>query len=435
MNNTDFLLKLNGFPIKRARKKLLEIQQLNTSLYIEYIEDCKKKIVEFHLKNNSFYRKKCNAIQFFNWEDLPVLTKLDLQIPLKDRLSNGYLLNSVYINKTSGSTGNPFHFAKDKFSHALTWEIIKNRFDWHNLYGKKQARFYGLPKSFLSKFKERIKDFFMNRYRFDVFDLSDEAFNKWFLKFKLTSFVYLNGYTTVIVAFANYLKSKNVILKDICPSLKACVVTSEMCHKDDLLLLEKQFGVPVINEYGASELDLIAFQNTKKQWVLNTETLFIEILDPNNKPLPYGETGKIIITSLYNKAHPFIRYELGDLGSINKTEDGILVLEKLEGRKEDIILLPNGKKVPGLAFYYITKSVMSDCGTVKEIKAIQKTLDTFEIQYVATSVLTQQQEQKIKKALSEYLIPNLDILFLRFEHLKRSKSGKLKQFTSLIKQQ
>lgn len=32
--------------------------------------------------------------------------------------------------------------------------------------------------------------------------------------------------------------------------------------EEDKVLLEKQFGVRVINEYGASELDLIAFQKT-----------------------------------------------------------------------------------------------------------------------------------------------------------------------------
>jgi hypothetical protein len=39
--------------------------------------------------------------------------------------------------------------------------------------------------------------------------------------------------------------------------------------KNDKKLLEKQLGIPIINEYGASELDLIAFQsrNTEqREW-------------------------------------------------------------------------------------------------------------------------------------------------------------------------
>lgn len=434
MNIIDFSLKLNQFPIDNAKKHLKEIKSIEESNYQQYIEQQKQDIVAFHLTNNPFYKKLVENTFNDDWNSLPVITKKDLQQPLKDRLSKGFHLNNVYVNKTSGSTGDPFYFAKDKFAHALTWAIIQDRFNWHGLYGKKQARFYGLPKESKARLKERIKDFFSNRYRFDVFDLSNAAFNKWIKKFKRGNYTYLNGYTTVIVAFANHLISQNVILKDLCPKLKACVVTSEMCSETDKNTMEKAFGVPVINEYGASELDLIAFQNKKDQWVLNTESLFIEVLDSENKPIPYGQVGKLVISSLYNKAHPFIRYEIGDLGSIKPINNKLVILKKLEGRKEDIIHLPSGKIAPGLTFYYVTKSIMNDTGDIKEIKVIQTTLDSFEIHYSSENELSDIQKNTIKNALFEYLEPNLTISFLKFDQLQRSKSGKLKQFTSLIKQ-
>jgi phenylacetate-CoA ligase len=37
--------------------------------------------------------------------------------------------------------------------------------------------------------------------------------------------------------------------------------------------LEKQLGIPIINEYGASELDLIAFQNPEGEWQINQKPL------------------------------------------------------------------------------------------------------------------------------------------------------------------
>ena len=431
MNITDFSLKLNGFPIKEAQNKLREIQSITVSNYAAYVENAKSEIVQHHLTHNSFYKSVCKQ-GFTTWNELPILTKKELQIPLKNRLSTGVTTKQVYVNKTSGSTGNPFYFAKDKFCHALTWAIIKNRFNWHDLYGTKQARFYGIPNETLPRLKERLKDFFSNRQRFNVFDLSDAAFDIWITTFKTTPFVFLNGYTTVILAFANYLNSKQLVLKDICPSLKACVVTSEMCFEEDKIVMTKAFGVPIINEYGASELDLIAFQNTKNQWLINTEALYIEIVDNKDNPLPYGETGRIIVTALYNKAHPFIRYDLGDLGSLKYCDAKTIILEKLEGRKEDYVHLPSGKIAPGLTFYYITKSIMKDNGAVKDIKVLQTTIDSFEIHYTAQQQLPEQQQNLIRNALYNYLEPNLYITFHKFEQLKRSKSGKLKQFTSLI---
>jgi phenylacetate-CoA ligase len=433
MNLLDLSLKINGYPISKAKRKLKAIQEIEIENYKDFIEHQKKEIVEFHLKNNSFYKsliKKDN----FNWESLPILEKKNLQIPLEKRLSKGFSIQNVFKNKTSGSSGTPFYFAKDKFSHALTWSVIYNRFSWHNLYGKKQARFYGIPKNGFSRKKELIKDFFSNRYRFDVFDLSENAIEKWLTKFKNTNFVFLNGYTSVIVFFAKYLVSKNIVLKDICPTLKACVVTSEMLFDKDRKILKKGYGVPVINEYGASELDLIAFEDTNGDWILNTSTLFVEIIDNNFKVLKEGQVGDIVITSLFNKAHPFIRYKIGDRGAIKKINSKKFILEKLEGRSEDIVKLPSGKVAPGLTFYYITKSIMEDTSNIKEIKVIQLSLNTFQIEYVSKNKLNTKEEINIKEALINYLEPNLNISFVKIDNLERSKSGKLKQFTSFIKE-
>ncbi len=199
--------------------------------------------------------------------------------------------------------------------------------------------------------------------------------------------------------------------------------------------MEKQFGVPVINEYGASELDLIAFQNPKGEWQMNSETLFVEILDADDNVLPHGEEGRIVITSLYNKAHPFIRYDIGDIGVLSKKSTiKNPILEKLIGRTNDIAILPSGKKAAGLTFYYITKSIVEDDGNVKEFVIEQLEKDTFKIKYVSEEPLTEPKIKIITTEMEHYLESGLTIVFERQERLQRSKSGKLKQFSSLIKQ-
>ena len=55
-----------------------------------------------------------------------------------------------------------------------------------------------------------------------------------------------------------------------------------MSNKDKKIL-ENGFGVPVVNEYGAAELDLIGFEDQNGDWLVNFETLFVEILDENNQ--------------------------------------------------------------------------------------------------------------------------------------------------------
>jgi len=420
----------------KAKGELAKIVGFSKEEHKIFIENKKQAIVNFHLQNNNFYKNLVGEKGFESWDKLPVLNKQNLQKALKERLSNGFSENKIYINKTSGSSGDPFVFAKDKYCHALTWASNIYRFGWYNVdfNTSYQARFYGIPLDFIGNKKERFKDFLSHRYRFTIFNLSDEVLEGFLEKFKSKKFDYINGYTSSIVLFAKFLRKKNIVLKTICPTLKVCMVTSEMLFDEDKILLEKQFGIPIVNEYGASELDLIAFQNPNNDWQVNAETLFIEILDDENQVLPYGKEGRIVITSLFNEAHPFIRYDIGDIGILDeKSTLQKPILKKLIGRTNDIAILPSGKKSPGLTFYYITKSIIEDDGNVKEFIIKQTKINSFEIEYVSEFVLSEIQIQKIEAAIALYLEPNLIFIFTKKKYLERTKRGKLKQFVSLLK--
>jgi len=431
----DFSLKVNGFEIDKARKTLANIQQKSDKEFKAYQQSQKKIILSYHLENNPFYRSFGKSIDIENWETVPVMTKRHLQQPIEQRLSKGYDTKNVYLNKTSGSSGDPFIFAKDKWCHAMTWAQIMDRFSWHGIdfNSSKQARFYGIPLDKKGYYKERIKDAFSNRVRFSVFDMSDISFKKAVSKFKNTAFEFINGYTSPIVQFAKYLDRENLKLKSICPSLRVCIVTSEMLFDSDRELMQRVFGVPVINEYGASELDLIAFENPNGSWRINNETIYVEILDEVGKKVTNGSEGRVVITSLFNKAHPFIRYDIGDIGVLSEeVSERQPVLKSLTGRTNDIVKLPSGKTAAGLTFYYITKSVIENDGNVSEFIIEQVTLSGFNIKYVSSTELTFEKKDAIMTEIERYLEPGLRINFERTDELKRTKAGKLKQFISMI---
>ena len=435
LNWFSLSLQLNRFPIKKARKALKEIQEIPEPEYAAYVEQKKKEIVDCHLKGNPFYREFFGNREFTTWQEVPIMTKEDLQRPLEERLSEGYNPKKVYVSKTSGSSGHPFIFAKNRFCHALSWAEFIDRYSWYGIDLDKsvQARFYGIPLDRFGYFKERIKDRFGFRYRFPIFNLNEDRMEEFLSDFRKKSFDYINGYTSSIVLFAKFLQKKKVNLKKISPNLKLCIVTSEMLFEEDKNLMEKQFGVPVVNEYGASELGLLAFENRDHQWVFNSETMYVEIVNDTNEILPYGEEGRIVVTSLYNHAHPFIRYDIGDTGilepgsSLKKP-----VLKQLTGRTNDVAVLPSGRVVPGLTFYYVTKSIIEDDGLVKEFIVQQTAPEEFRIVYVAEQELSEKKLSAIKNAMDTYLEEGLIVKFSHQTSLKRNKRGKLRQFESLI---
>lgn len=425
-------LKLNGFPIQEALQEYAQLlsNELNSN------ERALLIFKDFE-QNNSFYQrflksKGVNNIQ--KWEDIPIIQKNDFQIDIEQIIEGGSL-GKLHVHSTSGSTGTPFYFAKNKFCHAMTWAHTDAKLLEHgiDIGSSLQARFYGIPLGGLKYYKERFKDFLGARVRYPVFDLSDENLLKVLEDFKVKKFEYINGYTSSLVVFAKFLIARNIVLKEVCPTLRLVMPTSEVCDDIDRKNLERGFGVKVVNEYGAAELDVIAMEDVDGDFVLNEETLFVEILDDNNIPVNPGEEGKVIITALYNEVMPFIRYEIGDRAVLSeKVKNGRRVLEKVIGRMNDIIKLPSGKISPGLTFYYISKKLLEEGGKVKEFVIRQTALDRFILEYVAVSEMSVGDKQNVNNALELYLESGLKVVFIQKQRIDRTKAGKLKHFFSEI---
>ena len=128
-----------------------------------------------------------------------------------------------------------------------------------------------------------------------------------------------------------------------------------------------------------------------------------------------------------------IRYDIGDTGTLTAQSSWKKpILASLTGRTNDVAKLADGKVVPGLTFYYVTKSIIEDAGTIKEFIIIQTGIETFKIEYVSEKEFSPTQIQKILAAIETFVGKDLKVSFERKDILQRNKSGKLKQFTSLI---
>jgi len=420
------LLKLKGFPVKKASEFFNKISTVKeTSSWQE--EKC-FEIFKYHFKNNSHYKTLVTK-PIHKWSDIPILEKKDLRV---DTSRNKTRYKKYYIRNTSGSTGTPFYYALDYFNHALTWMLFSNRYKELGIsLNDKQARFFGSPSNSKENLKEKLKDYISNRHRFSLLDLSDRTFERWIKKFRLHRLEYIYGYSFPIISFCNYLKKQQIILKEVCPRLKAIIVTAETCSEQDEILIRETTKLPIANEYGASELGIIGFGETNK-WKLSEELLYIEIVDESDNLVPDGQLGRIICTSLFNKATPFIRYDIGDLGCI-ETIDNKRYITKLEGRKEELMFLPSGRKLPGdTFFYYIIKDFAQKFKALIEYRVIQKTISDFQILIVASIDIQDKDITLLKKLIDNRLNEDVTILVSQVENIERSKMGKFRRFISLI---
>lgn len=428
------ILKIQHYPYQDAVVELKRLHSMSVDEFLHWQKEQSWQMAKFHYQHNPLYKQLVGSVFPDRWEDLPIVTKQHLQQPLQQIITRGVKLKNCHHGSTSGSTGVPFRYAKDKYAHAMTWAIIANRYGWYGLtLSSKQARFYGIPKEFLANRKERTKDRLMNRHRFSVFDMSAKAMDGFIHKFSKTNFAYVYGYTNSLVMFARHLTNKGLILKDITPSLNVTICTSETCTPEDRKILAQGFGVPIVREYGLSETCVTAFDKNA-DWLLTEETLFTEVVNNQNTATTDGAEGQLLSTSLYNKALPMIRYNTGDRGVLTGERKEIYrVLGQLTGRTNDTIILPSGKEAAGLTFYYIARSVLEMTGVLQEFIVRQTETNKFVFDIVADRDLKDREKDLVREKVSLYLEPEIEILFNRVPAIERPESGKLKHFYSELK--
>jgi phenylacetate-CoA ligase len=204
-----------------------------------------------------------------------------------------------------------------------------------------------------------------------------------------------------------------------------------MCTPSDEKFLKDAFLVPIINEYGASELGVIAFPDKEFQWRLSDEDLFVEVLNEKGQPVEKGAVGRLVVTSLYNRAMPIIRYELGDMASVNFSAEGN-TLSCLKGRLTDTLRLPSGRIMPGATLYIAAKIIYDNLPELKEFIIKQTSLDTIEYDLVVDGPIDHKVKEDIVKLTFKYLEPGLQVKINKVDCIKRTASGKYKFFQSYI---
>lgn len=423
------ILKLNGFPVGAAIKEYEDI--LKGSLQSGWQEEQIWKTFEHQYNNSNFYKKFISTTNVQNWSDIPIISKHDLMGSYQSKLPTLLENSKMYVSRTSGSTGTPMMFARERMFHVMVWLSVNNIYRSNGFtVNDKQARFYGIPISRRAYYKEKFKDVLANRFRFVVFNLNEEVMASWVQLFNRKKFSVIYGYTNSIVQFGRYLLNKNICLLDICPSLKVCVVTSEMCSDDEHVLLKKAFGVDVYNEYGASEVCVIGFRK-QNFWDVSDEMVYLEVVDDNGQVLKDGESGRLLVTLLHNKATPIIRYQIGDLASLERN-NGKTRITSLQGRLNDLAILSSGKKVPGLTFYYAVHEAIGKDVDIVEHQVVQKHLDTFVVNVVSKAKINEHQVRSIKLAFDKYLDSGLDVSVNEVHEIKRQGNGKFKHFISEV---
>ena len=130
-------------------------------------------------------------------------------------------------------------------------------------------------------------------------------------------------------------------------NLRVLCIGAEPHSEEQRQRIEQNLGVKAYNSYGISEMmgPGVAFECQEQNGLHIWEDYFIvEIIDPVTlKPVPDGELGELVLTTINREAMPLLRYRTRDLTRIlpGKCPCGRTHkrLTRLQGRSDDVIIL------------------------------------------------------------------------------------------------
>ena len=124
--------------------------------------------------------------------------------------------------------------------------------------------------------------------------------------------------------------------------IRSVVITSDRVHPILAGQLKRMWGCRVFYHYGTAETGLAGGVEcqARQGYHLRETDLYFEVVDPSSgEPLPPGETGEIVFTTLTRQGMPLIRYRTGDQSRFLMAPcpcgSHLRRLERVEGRLEE----------------------------------------------------------------------------------------------------
>jgi phenylacetate-CoA ligase len=312
----------------KPREKIEELQEKRL---ISLVSQAAQKVPH--------YKKTLSPIRSIDdLPGLPIIGKNDIREP-DSFIRDGYVKGDLLKFRTSGSTGLALETYATPQERAYRLALYRFRFlesGFHPLdlmarvvYKPSDTVFTGgfglFRTSFISLFQEDLKILEgLAKLKPDV----------------------LRSYPGTLAILAKANLETGIQIPKV---FSSAAVLSENARK----LIGSSFGADVRNIYGAVETGPIAFECEKGSLHLFSDSVIAEVVDEAGQVLSPGKTGSLVLTPLWLRAMPLIRYNLADrvsLGPKCPCGRGSHTIKSVVGRVDPLIVLQSGKLASCVAF-------------------------------------------------------------------------------------
>ena len=328
-----------------------EAMETMTRAEIEALQLERLQATVKHCMQSPFYKKRFEEIglkpedikTLADLRKIPFTTKQDLRDTYPFGIASTPLRNCVRLHSSSGTTGNPtviLHTQKDldEWANQVARNLWMVGLRPDDVFQNSSG--YGMFTGGLG--------FQYGAERLGMLTVPAGAGNS------LRQIKFITDFgTTAIHAIPSYVTRLYEVMKEngVDPrkdtKLKVLTIGAEPHSEEQRKRIEDMMGVKAYNSFGMSEMcgPGVGFECKEQNGLHFWEDYYIvEIVDPETlEPVPDGEIGELVLTTLSREAMPLLRYRTRDLtrvlGRSCPCGRNHVRLDRMRGRSDDMIVL------------------------------------------------------------------------------------------------
>jgi phenylacetate-CoA ligase len=405
----------------------------------EYQDERLRSIVRAAWEGSSFYRDRWRALGIDPGEirgvddvtTLPLLTKEDVRAHEPEMMTAGGPRRSWVHGHTSGTTGTPLGVWYDRRTCVVTNAMDLRQKAWG---GMRRGDWLGLflGRVIVSPERDRPPFWQANHVQkqvwFSSFHLGEENLPHYVREIRRRKLRFLEGYPSTLFILARYLQTRGETLP-----MQAAFTSSETLHETQRHAIETALEAPIFDFYGHAERTVFATEcEVHHAKHLAEDFGYVEVVDAAGDPVPDGEAGYLVGTSLHNRAMPMIRYRTGDVSRIvrgacpcGRTHRRIA---SVTTKAEDIVVTPDGRLISPSILTHPFKPFHS----LRASQIVQEAPDRLRVLLVPSDDFGEEDRRHLRRGLEERLGAGVSIEFEIVDEIPREASGKFRWVISRV---
>jgi phenylacetate-CoA ligase len=365
---------------------------------------------------------------------VPLLTRADIRTNFDDLRSRAVTRRGVKSGHTSGTTGTPLTVEYDLETVWMTYAVFDRHYQWAGCRRGEGGDGTAVARgNVIVPLSQKAPPYWrhdrsQNQLILSSFHLSPSTLPTYIDALRRFPTAVIDGYPSTLYILAKFLQSQ----RDTLP-LKAAITSSETLYDFQREVIEERFACKVFDYYAMAERVVFSNEcNRHSGHHLAMEYGLAEVVDELGQVAPAGTVGRLVGTSLWNRAMPLIRYVTNDMTALKLDAcpcgRGLELMDDVTTKAEDLLTLPDGRLISPSVLTHPFKPL--DC--IQGSQIVQLSPDLVHIRIVPGSAYTKAHTRHLIEEFRARLGEGVHVDVEMVERLESSPSGKFKWVISKV---